>query len=528
MAFISSVPTMAAVVTPTPKTLAHCSSLIRRNSSTGINKCWAGSRLSVPIKAAAVISTTYDDSSELSRSSFPEGFVFGTGSSNYQYEGAVSEGGRGKGTWDIASHTPGRVKDGKNADIAIDHYHRYKEDVAIMKYMNTDAYRFSISWPRILPNGKLSGGINQEGIRFYNNLIDELLANGQIPYVTLFHWDLPNILQEEYEGFCSPYIINDFKDFVEICFQEFGDRVKHWVTFNEPFSYCLSTSHRYKATHNQLLSHAAVVELYKTKYQDSQNGVIGIGLNSHWFKPYSTDPLDQQATERALDFMFGWFIQPLTTGEYPANMVSFVKDLPKFTEEQSKSLIGSYDFIGINYYTTMYAANATEALILKTKSKSGGAAGVNSVFKSFNVVLTDENHDGTPVGPRAATWLYVCPKGIQDLLLYTKEKYNNPTIIITENGMNEDNDSTLSLEEALMDTNRIDYYYRHLYYVSSAIRRGVNVQGYFAWSLLDNFEWSDGYTVRFGINFVDYENDLKRHPKLSARWFRKFLEKPQN
>lgn len=472
--------------------------------------------------AEPVIVSTYADSFELNRSSFPEGFVFGTGSSNYQYEGAVSEDGRGKGTWDIFAHTPGMVKDGKNADVAIDHYHRYKEDVQIMKNMNTDAYRFSISWPRIVPTGKLSDGVNQAGIIFYNNLINELLANGQIPYITLFHWDLPQALQDDYGGFVSENIRKDFKDFVDICFKEFGDRVKHWVTFNEPFSYTLSTSDWYKSTHNQLLAHADVVELYKTTYQ-AQNGAIGIGLNSHWFKPYSTDPLDQKAAEDALDFMFGWFIQPLTTGEYPASLVSYVGDkLPKFTAEQSKSLIGSYDFIGINYYTSMYTANATKPIPLQ--SASGGADGVNSVFKIVNVTLTDKNKDGTYIGAWAATWLYVCPKGIQDLLLYTKEKYNNPTIIITENGMNEVNDPTLSLEEALMDTNRIDYFYRHLYYLLSAMRQGVKVQGYFAWSLLDNFEWNDGYTVRFGINFVDYENDLKRHPKLSARWFRKFLQ----
>ncbi|MED6205994.1 Beta-glucosidase 12 [Stylosanthes scabra] len=481
------------------------------------------------------------DVSSLNRTSFPKSFIFGTASSSYQYEGAAKEGGRGPSIWDTFTHKyPDKIQDRSNGDVANDEYHHYKEDVGIMKYMNLDAYRFSISWSRILPKGKLSGGINQEGIKYYNNLIDELLSNGIKPFVTLFHWDLPQTLEDEYGGFLSPNIVNDFRDYAEVCFKEFGDRVKHWITLNEPWTYsqggyasgmlapgrcskwvnpnCTggdSGTEPYLVAHHQLLSHASAVQLYKKNYQESQKGVIGITLVSHWFVAASNSKLDQNAAQRAIDFMFGWFMGPLTRGDYPESMRSLVGTrLPKFSSEQVKSLKGSFDFLGLNYYTTNYAAHSPKL----THSKP------NYLTDSHANLTTERN--GIPIGPMAASnWLYVYPKGIRELLLYTKQKYNNPLIYITENGIDEFNDPTLSLEEALIDTFRIDYYYRHLFYLHSAIRDGVNVKGYFAWSLLDNFEWASGYTVRFGINFVDYKNGLKRYYKLSAKWFKNFLIK---
>ncbi|PNX74462.1 beta-glucosidase 24-like protein, partial [Trifolium pratense] len=229
----------------------------------------------------------------LNRNSFPKGFIFGAGSSSYQFEGATNEGGRTPSIWDTFTHKyPDKIKDRSNGDVAIDTYHHYKEDVRFIKDMNLDSYRFSLSWSRILPKGKLSGGINQQGIDYYNNLINELLANGIQPFVTLFHWDLPQILEDEYRGFLSPLIVKDFEDYAEFCFKEFGDRVKSWVTLNEPWSYsqhgyadgqmapgrcsnwlnpnCTggnSAIEPYIVTHNQLLAHAKVVHVYKTKYQ---------------------------------------------------------------------------------------------------------------------------------------------------------------------------------------------------------------------------------------------------------------------
>lgn len=433
-----------------------------------------------------------------------------------------------------------KIEDRSNGDVAVDQYYRYKEDVGIMRNMNLDAYRFSISWSRILPKGKLKGGINQEGIKYYNNLINELLTNDLQPFVTLFHWDLPQALEDEYSGFLSPLIINDFQDYAELCFKEFGDRVKYWITFNEPYSYSIggyaigffppgrcskwlssnctdgdSGKEPYIVSHHQLLAHAAAVDVYKKKYQESQKGVIGITLVSNWFIPFSDNKFDQNAAERAVDFMFGWFMEPLTTGKYPKSMRSLVgKRLPNFSKKQARLLKGSFDFLGLNYYTSNYATNAPQL-----------RNGRRSYNTDSHANLTTERN-GIPIGPRAASnWLYVYPKGIQELLLHIKKVYNNPLIYITENGIDEFNDPTLSLEEALMDTYRIDYYHRHLFYIRSAIKNGVNIKGYFAWSLLDNFEWSSGYTVRFGINFVDYKNGLTRHQKLSAKWFKIFLKR---
>ncbi|KAL2968476.1 hypothetical protein AAZX31_15G030700 [Glycine max] len=237
------------------------------------------------------------DVASLNRTSFPKGFIFGAGSASYQYEGGANEGGKGPSIWDTFTHKyPDKIVDRSNGDVANDQYHHYKEDVGIMKYMNLDAYRFSISWSRILPKGKLNGGINQEGVKYYNNLINELIANGLQPFVTLFHWDLPQALEDEYGGFLNPRIINDFQDYAELCFKEFGDRVKYWVTLNQPYTYSTggyangvkapgrcskwlnpkctagdSGTEPYLVSHHQLLAHAAVVQVYKRKYQVHYN-----------------------------------------------------------------------------------------------------------------------------------------------------------------------------------------------------------------------------------------------------------------
>ncbi|WJX50305.1 Beta-glucosidase 12 [Trifolium repens] len=476
----------------------------------------------------------------INRNTFPQGFIFGTASSAYQYEGAASEGGRGPSIWDTFTHkSPERIKDGKSGDIAVDSYHRYKEDVALMKDMNLDAYRFSISWSRILPNGKLSGGINQEGIDYYNNLIDELVANGLQPFVTLFHWDLPQSLEDEYGGFLSPLIIKDFQDYAELCFKTFGDRVKHWITLNEPWTFsrdgyttgnmapgrcsswlnpkCIggdSGTEPYLVAHYQLLAHAAAVNVYKTNYKVSQNGLIGITLVINWFVPLSDNKIDQKAAERANEFMFGWFMDPLANGDYPKSMRALVGSrLPKFTKEQARLVSGSFDFIGINYYSSCYASDAPQL------------RNANTSYLTDSLSSYSFEREGKSIGLNVASdWLYVYPRGIRDFLVYAKEKYNNPLIYITENGINEYEDPTLSLEESLMDTYRIDYHYRHLVYLRKAIEDGVNVKGYFAWSLLDNFEWHLGYTVRFGMTFVDYKNGLKRYQKQSGLWFKNFLK----
>ncbi|KAG2675041.1 hypothetical protein I3843_13G145300 [Carya illinoinensis] len=444
--------------------------------------------------------------STLNRTSFPKGFTFGTASASYQYEGAAFEDGKGKSMWDYYSHKyPEKIADGSNGDVASDQYNRFKEDFGILKDMNADAYRFEISWPRLIPTGKISDGVNQKGIDHYNQVIDELLAKGLTPYVTIFHWQIPVALDHKYGGFLSQSIVEDFKDYAELCFKEFGDRVKHWTTLNEPHMYTnggyaagvlapFRSTEPYTVAHNLLLAHAHAVNVYKTKYQAKQKGAIGITVDLDWMVPYSESDEDRAAALRAIDFRFGWFMDPLTKGRYPLSMRTHVGEnrLPKFNETESKLVKGSYNFIGLNYYTANYVADAPED---------------KSLNKSY---LTDA---------------LVHKTGIYDLLNYTKTEYGDPEIYITENGINELNNASLPLKEALEDTHRIDYHYRHLQQVHKAIGMGVKVKAYFAWSFLDTFEWFSGFTIRFGIHYIDYENELKTYPKLSAQWFKNFLKK---
>ncbi|KAF9612967.1 hypothetical protein IFM89_004670 [Coptis chinensis] len=335
--------------------------------------------------------------------------------------------------------------------------------------------------------------------------------------------------------FCRNTFRSDFRDYAELCYKEFGDRVKHWITLNEPSSFSSggyamgilapgrcskqirncsagnSATEPYITGHNQLLAHAAAVKVYKEKYQAEQNGNIGITLVSHWMVPFSPAKVHKDAAQRAIDFMFGWFMDPLTYGAYPKNMQLLVGNrLPKFSKNQSDMVKGSFDFLGLNYYTANYATN-------------NPSSNVQASYLTDSLATLTTERNGTSIGPKAgSSWLFVYPRGIRDLLLYTKQRYKNPTIYITENGIDEVNNKTFSLEEALTDNMRIDYYHRHLSFVLNTIKKGMNLRGYFAWSLLDNFEWAEGYTVRFGINYVDFKTK-KRYPKHSSIWFKKFL-----
>ncbi|KAG7951401.1 hypothetical protein I3843_12G006000 [Carya illinoinensis] len=485
-------------------------------------------------------SPTYGISS-FNRSNFPKDFIFGTASAAYQYEGAVNE--RGQSMWDYYSHKyPEKIADGSNGDVAIDQYHNYVDDITKLKInVSADAYRFSISWPRIIPTGKLRDGVNETGVAYYNKLINELIHQDLKPFATIFHWDIPQNLEDEYGGFLNETVVDDFLDFVNVCFQRFGDRVKHCITLNEPWTYsnggygvgmlapfrcssfidpnCTggdSSVEPYMVAHNLLLAHAAAVQLYKTNTTYVQNGSIGITHVCYWMEPYSNSTEDQAAALRALDFMCGWFLDPMTTGDYPETMRTLVGTrLPNFTQNQSEMLKGSYDFIGLNYYTSNYAADAPSYQFIANKS-----------YSTDGLVNQTTSRNGIPIGPATASpWLFIYPSGLRDLLNYTKYKYNDPDIYITENGVSEYNNASLSLQEALVDNQRIEYYYGHLSYLNMSIGDGVKVKGYFAWSFMDNYEWNSGYTVRFGLYFVDYNDGLKRYPKSSATWFHNFLQK---
>ncbi|KAL6842246.1 hypothetical protein ACP4OV_027894 [Aristida adscensionis] len=475
----------------------------------------------------------------LTRSTFPKGFVFGTAASAYQYEGAVKEDGRGQTIWDKFAHTFGKINDFSNADVAVDHYHRYEEDIQLMADMGMDAYRFSIAWSRIFPNG--SGEVNQAGIDHYNNVINALIAKGIEPYVTLYHWDLPQALEDKYTGWLNRQIINDYAVYAETCFKAFGDRVKHWITFNEPHTvtvqgydsglhapgrcsvllhlYCKkgnSGTEPYIVAHNIILAHATVSDIYRKKYKAEQNGQLGIAFDVIWYEPMSNSTADVEAAKRAQEFQLGWFADPFFFGDYPAVMRSRVGTrLPMFTTQEAALVKGSLDFVGINHYTTFYAKDDDSSLIGKLLNDTLADTGTISLpFRN-----------GKPIADKAnSIWLYIVPTSMRTLMNYVKDRYNTPPVYITENGMDDSNSPFISLKKALKDDKRIKYHNDYLTNLAASISEdGCDVRGYFAWSLLDNWEWAAGYTSRFGLYFVDYRDKLKRYPKNSVQWFKNLL-----
>ncbi|KAD2393622.1 hypothetical protein E3N88_40599 [Mikania micrantha] len=475
---------------------------------------------------------------EITRKSFPDGFVFGTASSAYQYEGAVKEDGRGLAIWDKFAHSFGKVTDFSNADVAVDQYHLYEaSNLFIFFIMFFKSFEFLFFCN--ITDG--SGQINQAGVDHYDALINSLLAHGIEPYVTLYHWDLPQSLQDKYNGWLDTQIINDFATYAETCFQKFGDRVKNWMTFNEPHTltvqgydvglqapgrcsillrlFCRagnSATEPYIVGHNVLLSHAAAFDIYKRKYKAMQNGRVGIAFDVIWYVPGSNKSEDIDATQRAQDFQLGWFLDPVMFGDYPSLMRTRVGDrLPRFSKLQSALVKGSVDFVGINHYTTWYAWHNSTSII--------GVLLNDSVADSGSITLPWKN--GKAIGDRAnSIWLYIVPTGFRSLLNYVKNNYGNPLVIITENGMDDPNSPFISLQNALKDEKRVKYHNDYLTNLLAAIKEdGCNVKGYFAWSLLDNWEWAAGYSSRFGLYFVDYNDKLKRYAKDSAVWFKNFL-----
>ena len=450
---------------------------------------------------------------------FPKGFLWGTATASYQIEGAAAEEGRAASTWDAFSHTPGRVQNGDTGDRACDHYHRWEEDIALMKQMGIGCYRFSISWSRILPQGK--GEVNEKGIAFYNKLVDGLLAEGIEPWVTLFHWDLPLALQIEEDGLLNSTIKDRFVEYARLCFERFGDRVKNWITLNEPMCSSVlghgigmhapgrtSDTEPYIAAHNLLRSHAYIVDLYRRDFQTQQKGKIGITNNCDWREPLTDSEADKKAAQRSLEFFLGWYADPIYFGKYPDLMIELVgHKLPEFTIEEVALLKGSSDFFGLNHYTTMLAAEPKNAGDAENRDVSGNGG----IFSDQRVTLSRaEDWEQTDMGWNIVPW------GCRKLLEWIAERYDNPPIYITENGcaMPGEDDR----ETALNDTRRVAFLEGYIGECHQAIQNGVNLKGYMCWSFMDNFEWSFGYDRRFGLHWVDFETG-ERQPKASAKWY---------
>lgn len=464
----------------------------------------------------------------------PEDFQWGFATAATQVEGAWNKDGKGLSIWDTFSRIPSKIKDGSSADFACSGYEMWKEDVARLKAYGARAYRFSIAWSRIIPLGGEEDPVNQLGVDFYNRLVDELLANNIRPWVTLYHWDLPQALLDRYGGMLDQErYTKDFVRYARFCFDTFGDRVKDWITYNEPgltarAGYAqgrnapgvCSNTEPYVVAHTQLVSHGHVCAIYKRDFQPSQKGTIMITLDGNWYEPWDAlDDNDKAAAERAKDFEIGWFAEPLYGKgdcDYPASMRAQLGDrLPYFTAEEKEVVRGSSECYGMNSYTAFYARH------LKGSPDVSDYRG--------NVEFLQENKNGTPRGPETDTyWLRMTPWGWAKLLRWIWSRYGVP-ICITENG------TTVKGEHASIppshpgqiveDPFRVEFFRSYIDEVVSAHRDGVVVKSYFAWSFLDNWEWALGFTSRFGVTWVDYDDPCKtRYTKRSALFLRDYFQ----
>jgi beta-glucosidase len=434
--------------------------------------------------------------------SFPKGFVWGASTASYQIEGAWNEDGKGESIWDRFSHALGKILDGSNGDVACDHYHRYQEDVGLMKELGLRAYRFSISWPRVLPHGK--GEANPKGLDFYDRLVDALLAARIEPFATLYHWDLPQKLQEQ-GGWANRETVAHFEAYAGAVSRRLGDRVRNWMTHNEPWVAAF-VGHLYgehapgledlktalQAAHHILLSHGRVVPALRAGGDGRTR--VGIVHNLEWVNPFTQSEEDLAAARRHDGAFNRWFLDPVFKGTYPQDMLEWYAEKAPTVETQDLETIAvPVDFLGVNYYTRRTIAHDTKGDFLKVKR----------IWYHF---VPHANFEQWEVNPEA---LYL-------LLRRVHREYGQPVMYVTESG-------TPSGEEVrpdgmVADPQRLDYLKRHFAAAWHAIQEGVKLRGYFVWSLMDNFEWNSGYTKRFGLAYVDFATQ-KRTIKESGRWY---------
>lgn len=445
---------------------------------------------------------------------FPEHFFWGTATASYQVEGAWNASGKGESIWDRFAHTPGKVKGGATGDTACDSYHRYKEDIALMKQLNQKSYRFSISWPRIQPTGE--GPVNQQGIDFYSRLVDALLEADIRPLCTLYHWDLPQALEDK-GGWPNRDLAGRFAEYAGIVTKALGDRIRNWAIFNEPWvftylGYGIGVHAPAKTDFELFLkaSHTVNIaqgEAFRAMKAASSLAKIGSAFSMSPAKPATESEDDKAAAARFHAFNNVWFLHTAMHGNYPK---AFAGETPLevmgFRAGDEKLIQAPLDWVGINYYVRS---------IISAAPSSTAPAG-----KKVTEAAMQFNQQSGHEGPLTEFGWEVWPWGLHDIVMQITKEYNKPIIEITENGCSYGDTPFAGASGHVPDTKRTSFYRNHLAELARAIKEGADVRGYHAWSLLDNFEWAEGYSQRFGIVYVDFR-DQKRTIKDSGLWYAK-------
>jgi len=443
----------------------------------------------------------------MKRSEFPQNFYWGVATASYQIEGSDLEDGKGPSIWTDFSHKKGTIIDGKNGDTACNSYNKYTEDLKLLSDLGINSYRFSISWSRIFPDGR--GKVNQKGMDYYSKIIDSLLERNITPFVTLYHWDLPLTLQERINGWESRDMVGYFGDYSQFLFENFGDRVKKWITLNEPF--CSShvcylfgelapgikdPKRSFAVAHNLLMSHGEAVKRFREAVSD---GKIGLTNVSSWVEAGSESEEDKNAAFLSNQFINDWFFLTPKKGKYPQELFQLLEKFgvaPDISEEDMALISQPVDFWGINYYSRQRVKANAEKL--------------------FGVETLPPVLETTEMG-----W-EIYPEGLQKFLEMAYFRYGKKPLYITENGMAEKDEL---LDGKIKDIKRVKYIMDHFESAKTAIKNGVDLRGYFLWTLMDNFEWAHGYTKRFGLVFCDFDDNQKRVPKESYFFFREFLKR---
>ena len=438
---------------------------------------------------------------------FPDGFAWGTATSSYQIEGAVGEDGRGTSIWDTFCRTPGKTANGETGDVACDHYHRWADDIELMASYGLNAYRFSVDWPRIQPDGR--GAPNQKGIDFYRRLVDRLVERGIRPAATLYHWDLPQALQDDGGGFQNRDIVDRFGEFAAIVYEALGDGVAWWITHNEPWVFA-AVAHRQgrhapgvtdleaelRVAHHLLLTHGAAVDAHRAA---GVAAPIGITLDLYPTYPESDTDADNAAVAMADAYRNRWYLDPIFRGAYPSELLDHYAgrfSLDWIRDGDLGRMNRPIDFLGVNYYSRQIV-----------RAPVPGEATELPFATSI---------EPRPEIQRSDVGWEMVPDCFTDLLVRLAKDYGSVPFLITENGCAV-NDGP-SADGEIHDARRVEFMRTHIAALERAIDRGVDVRGYFTWSLLDNFEWALGYGPRFGITYVDYATQ-RRIPKDSARWY---------